>query len=392
VRSSILALALFTLVLTLIVAPLPAFATEPGPGDACSQAGNFVRSGGPEVPGGGYMLICNGSTWQQVIRYSSAGLSGIGPSLSGAAAPSASGGAETDPQVGTLTSGKWCTTDGSAVNCTSDPPSGVAAFTDLTDSPADYTGAANKIVSVNGAGNALVFTTESDPKIGTLTNGKWCTTDGSAVNCTSDPPAAAPQLYRQIFTSSGTWTVPTGVTQAKVIAIGGGGGGGGGSSGANSAGAGGGGGGYADANVTGLTPGANITITVGAAGTSGAVNTTGGTGGNSSFSTTVVAGGGAGGGGTSSGAAGAGGTGTTGDFLQTGTSGLPGQSGYPVDGSNWGGVTSVPPYVGTGGSAGTAISVPGTAGTGYGSGGGGGARNAVGGAGSKGIVIIEWVQ
>jgi hypothetical protein len=35
--------------------------------------------------------------------------------------------AETDPQVGTLTNTKWCTTDGSAVNCTSDAPGGVGS-------------------------------------------------------------------------------------------------------------------------------------------------------------------------------------------------------------------------------------------------------------------------
>ncbi len=31
---------------------------------------------------------------------------------------------ETDPQVGTLTANKWCTSDGSVINCTSDAPSG----------------------------------------------------------------------------------------------------------------------------------------------------------------------------------------------------------------------------------------------------------------------------
>lgn len=35
-----------------------------------------------------------------------------------------SGGAETDPQVGALTNGRWCTTDGTTVNCTSTAPSG----------------------------------------------------------------------------------------------------------------------------------------------------------------------------------------------------------------------------------------------------------------------------
>ena len=34
------------------------------------------------------------------------------------------GGAETDPQVGTLTNGKWCTTNGTVIDCTSDAPGG----------------------------------------------------------------------------------------------------------------------------------------------------------------------------------------------------------------------------------------------------------------------------
>ena len=39
-------------------------------------------------------------------------------------------------------------------------------------------------------GNA-VLTAESDPKVGTLTNTKWCTTDGSTINCTEDAPASS---------------------------------------------------------------------------------------------------------------------------------------------------------------------------------------------------------
>ena len=34
------------------------------------------------------------------------------------------------------------------------------------------------------------ITSESDPQVGTLTNGKWCTTDGSAVNCAANAPTA----------------------------------------------------------------------------------------------------------------------------------------------------------------------------------------------------------
>lgn len=35
-----------------------------------------------------------------------------------------SGAAETDPQVGTLSNGQWCTSDGTAVNCTNTAPTG----------------------------------------------------------------------------------------------------------------------------------------------------------------------------------------------------------------------------------------------------------------------------
>ena len=64
---------------------------------------------------------------------------------------------ETDPKISTLTSGKWCTTNGSVVACTTDAP----------------------------------VLTEVDPKIGTLTNTKWCTTNGSIINCTSNSPTTS---------------------------------------------------------------------------------------------------------------------------------------------------------------------------------------------------------
>jgi hypothetical protein len=70
---------------------------------------------------------------------------------------SLTGYSETDPQVGTLTNGKWCTSDGSVVNCTTNAP----------------------------------VTSETDPQVGTLTNGKWCTSDGSAVNCATNAPVTS---------------------------------------------------------------------------------------------------------------------------------------------------------------------------------------------------------
>ncbi len=59
--------------------------------------------------------VCNGTNW--------VGLGGNNASSS----------SEIDPKVGTLTNGKWCTTNGSVINCTSDQPSGTTLLSALTD-------------------------------------------------------------------------------------------------------------------------------------------------------------------------------------------------------------------------------------------------------------------
>lgn len=102
----------------------------------------------------------------------------------------------------------------------------------------------------------------------------------------------------QVFTASGTFTVPAGITSVEVEVWGGSGGSGG--AGSTGGGAGGGGGGYARKLITGLTPGATIAITIGAGGTAGASGGgNGGNGGTSSFGTYVSATGGNGGWGSS---------------------------------------------------------------------------------------------
>lgn len=98
----------------------------------------------------------------------------------------------------------------------------------------------------------------------------------------------------QLFTSSGTFTVPTSVTAVQVTIAGGGGGG---SSGNNSGyyGSAGGSGGFGVAWLTGLTPGASISVTVGNGGTGGIAtggNVAGTNGGTSSFGAYVSATGG----------------------------------------------------------------------------------------------------
>jgi len=184
----------------------------------------------------------------------------------------------------------------------------------------------------------------------------------------------------QAFTSSGTFTIPTGVTLLKVTVVGGGGGGAGGNG--SSAPGGGGSGGSAIKYLTGLTAGNTITVTVGTAGSAGATGGNGGSGGTSSVSsgtqtiTTVSATGGSGStynnGNISSG--GSGGTGSSGDLNITGQTGGPGV-GYSINcnfNSLAGGVGGASLFSG-----------------GRGSGGAGGPQG-TGNAGIAGVVVFEW--
>src|SRR3989304_2329067 len=55
----------------------------------------------------------------------------------------------------------------------------------------------NKILKMNSEGTAWTcgddagLISESDPKVGTLTNNKWCKTDGSKVVCTTNAPVTS---------------------------------------------------------------------------------------------------------------------------------------------------------------------------------------------------------
>lgn len=205
----------------------------------------------------------------------------------------------------------------------------------------------------------------------------------------------------QIFTVSGTFTVPAGVTSAETVVIAGGGGGG--ASGNASAGglagnmgAGGGAGGYAYERVFGLTPGAGIAVTVGAGGTAPSA-ATGGAGGSSSFGSFSSATGGGGGawGENTLGAGGTGGTGTGGDLnIQGGDGGFGGTN---TSGGSNATQSDILRIYGRGGVAAGGFSIPsvggtGGAGRGYGTGGTGasGGSGLAGGVGAPGIVIVRW--
>lgn len=214
----------------------------------------------------------------------------------------------------------------------------------------------------------------------------------------------------QIFDASGTFTVPAGVTEVLITAVAGGGGGGGGAANPDAdAGAGGGAGqSIIDYSVTGLTPSADITVTVGDGGTGGASASDGTDGGDTALAgyITVNGGGkgirglgGAGGStaiGTAAGVGGSGGSGavdgTAGDEGLFGAGGVGGtESGGSPGGGGGGG--SIYADGGAGGNApagaGSAASTNSGAGGGGGSGAGGGAGG-IGAAGGSGKLIVRW--
>lgn len=198
-----------------------------------------------------------------------------------------------------------------------------------------------------------------------------------------------PGYQRQIFTSSGTFIIPPGVTQVKVTVVGGGGAGGG--SDATHVGSGGGSGGVAIKWLTGLTPGNTLTVTVGAGGAAVSAGA-GNNGGSSSISSgtqaigTITAGGGLGGN-----------TGTTYAFGGF-PSGVPtggdvnssGNAGNHSAGTTWSGSGAAGPFGGGGAGGGNN---PGNSAAGPGAGGGGSSMgsNGPGGNGGSGIVIFEWI-
>ena len=135
-----------------------------------------------------------------------------------------------------------------------------------------------------------------------------------------------------VYSTSGTFAVPQGVTSVLVTMCGGGGAGG---DDMNNVGAGGGGGGgYVRATVS-VTPGDQIPVTVGAGGVAPAIGSgaNGGNGGDTTFGTLLLAAGGAGGqSDVSGGAGGAGGTVTGGIASWVGQSGGNGSGGLEGDG------------------------------------------------------------
>jgi hypothetical protein len=264
-------------------------------------------------------------------------------------------------------------------------------------------------IAVSGQNNVIADTTTDTLTLVAGTN-VTITTDDTTDSITINSSAAGggeSLQQSQIFTASGTWNRPVGITKIKVRVIGGGGGGGGaqasaGGGGTRVASAGGGAAGGYSEKIIDVSAIPSATITIGVGGAAGASNgADGGTGGTSSFDIYCSATGGIGG--TGTGAAASDGTstlggltpgaGVNGDFNLTGNCGNTARNsaGLNAGGGNGGGA----PLSAGGGAGGFADGVT-TLGpvVGTNGGGGGGAANRGGGGqsgavGGNGIIIIE---
>jgi len=281
------------------------------------------------------------------------------------------------------------------------------------------TGLTGAVPVANGGTGAATYTannvllgngTSAFQTVAPSTNGNVLTSNGTT--WVSSAPAGGGGLGGQtVFTSSGTFTIPTGKTVVKVSIVGGGGGASGWASGyGNTTAAGGGAGGTAVKYLTGLTPGNTLTVTVGSGGAGGSASGNGSTGGTSSVAsgtqtiTTISCTGGSGStfiypNSQQVVSGGAGGSASNGDINVNGGSG---QSGTWLAGL--GGCIPSILFVGGGGTSAlfnsatqgyfwvdsTAQNNP-QAGVGYGCGGRGSfTSNTTGGAGKGGIVIFEY--
>jgi len=205
----------------------------------------------------------------------------------------------------------------------------------------------------------------------------------STVSSSDSDSSSSVTHGKSLFTSSGSFTVPSGITTVWVSMSGGGGGGGGGYYATSSYGSfsyGGGGGGGAAAYMSqevSVTAGESITVTIGSKGSAGAYASAGGAGGTTSFGSYLSCAGGKGGSSAGSSSGGSGGS-------AGGTGGVAGGVGIGSDAGGVGGGS----IFGSGG-------LPnGKAASGYGGGGAGNlgssSRNDAGGAGSAGFVLVEW--
>lgn len=227
------------------------------------------------------------------------------------------------------------------------------AFSNEFDENTSTTLSGAQRMSATSTGGVIVLDSinEIDPFGEISTDGLQLHLDSVDSGITTVTVPGTPQ-GQQIFTTSGTFTVPTGVTQVSAVVVGGGGGGAGSDGDRNEGNTGGGGGGLAYGTFT-VTPGESLTVTVGAAGAAAPSGGDGGAGGTTTIArgvTTLLSGGGGQGGLERSTAARAGGAsgGTERDGGGTG-----GSSGSATDDNSGSGGGGAAGYSGNGGAGGS---------------------------------------
>jgi len=174
--------------------------------------------------------------------------------------------------------------------------SGIAVDHATGDVTVSLSGSGGAVTSITSAVSGFSFSgtgalTFNGPAPGA--NGNVLTSNGTS--WTSQSFVGTSQPKQQLFTSSGSWTAPAGVTIVRAVVVGGGGAGGGGAACGGTNGGSGGQGGLAIGYYT-VTPGTAYTITVGIGGTGAGQYGTGSGGGTSSFASFASATGGTGGG------------------------------------------------------------------------------------------------
>lgn len=259
---------------------------------------------------------------------------------------------------------------------------------------ANYTNKNAVTIAVNGKAAVPVVKQNGNPlQAGDLLAGSgysllYSSSTGSFRLISPSPSDSAHVGQCQVFTASGNFVVPAGVTAVLVRVLAGGGAGGGSPTSSTAIGAGGGAaGGYAE-KWCAVTPGQTIAVTVGAGGTCTGPGVNGTAGQSSSFGSYCSATGGQYG--ASNGTTfEIGGVGVGGDINLNGNGGQQGQSGNNGTGTQpMGAPGGAPPF---GGGATSNTWGQGYDAKGYGAGGGGaGGTTNRGGNGAPGLVIVQW--
>lgn len=142
-------------------------------------------------------------------------------------------------------------------------------------------------IGSGGTGGTTQGTAQTALGLGTI-----CTQNANNVNITGGYLGALRYQTRAVFSASGTWTVPAGITSAMCVLLGAGGGGGGAAATVAAPslnlGGGGGAGGSASIFTFACTPAGTFTVTIGTGGAGGAAAAAGTIGGTSTFTNGTI--------------------------------------------------------------------------------------------------------